>query len=304
MEKATRGHGNSSSQEKQSHALTKKARLIEDILTEPDLYRVLGAQRTATEFELRKHYLERSKIVHPDKLPHHPGSTGAFQRLSHAYEILKKPSLRSHYDRESRRSVGRDPSFPYKPTFIGGDQTFKGAVESILNDFLHGDFALVRKLLEALKQQYPNIVNEEVIVALERAWGRIRELILTTRTYALLISIELSRIHRVQKKLFSLGYLDVIGRIRLTKQLVQVTLAVPVRVDRALKRKEEREWIAKQEGRKAVGPDEKMPQKNGGYLLNEKVSKVLEFIVGNSVDDDEEDGDLAKAWGEPSSKEA
>lgn len=34
---------------------------------------------------------------------------------------------------------------------------------SILNEFLNGDFALVRKLLEALRGQYPGLINEEVI---------------------------------------------------------------------------------------------------------------------------------------------
>lgn len=136
-----------------------------------------------------------------------------------------------------------------------------------------------------------------VTVAIERAFGRIRELILTTRTYALLISIELGRIHRVQKKLLSLGYFDVIGRVRLTMQLVRVTLAVPVRVDRALQRKEEREWRSKQAGWTAVGVKEH--GNNSAYLLNEKVSRVLAFIAGDKMEDEEEDRDwMGRFWGE------
>lgn len=105
--------------------------------------------------------------MHPDKLPSHPDSTSAFQRLSHAYEILKKPSLRSHYDREStrpsRHGGAKKGHFPGNHPFISGEQTFRGAVVSILNEFLNGDFALVRKLLEALRGQYPSLINEEVI---------------------------------------------------------------------------------------------------------------------------------------------
>lgn len=196
---------------------------------------------------------------------------------------------------------------------------------SILNEFLNGDFALVRKLLEALKGQYPSLVNEEVIgssppmifvltwiaksnrlttVAIERAFSCIKELILTTRTYALLISIELGRIHRVQKKLLSLSYFDVLGRMRLTMQLVRVTLAVPVRVDRALLRKEEREWSAKQAGWNAVGVG--MKEMKGREtearkgLLNERVSRILAFIAGDKMEDEEEDRDwMGKFWGEP-----
>lgn len=284
--------------------LSRKALLINEILTEPSLYKVLGVTNHATDTELRRHYLDRSKIVHPDKLPAHANSTEAFQRLSHAYEILRKPSLRAHYDREVSRSWlsgGGEPREFYcgETSFISGDQTFRGAVVSILNEFLDGDFGLVRKLLGALNKQYPSLVNEEVIVAIERAFGRIRELILTTRTYALLISIELGRIHRVQKKLLSLGYFDIIGRVRLTMQLVRVTLAVPVRMDRALQRKEEREWRSRQAGWTAVGVKEHA-NCSGAYLLNEKISRVLAFIAGDKMEDEEEDRDwMGRFWGEP-----
>lgn len=78
--------------------------------------------------------------------------------------------MRSHYDRESTRpnqhGNGRREYFSERQPFISGEQTFKGAVVSILNEFLVGDFALVRKLLEALNKQYPSLVNEEVIGSL------------------------------------------------------------------------------------------------------------------------------------------
>lgn len=108
-----------------------------------------------------------------------------------------------------------------------------------------------------------------------------RELVLTTRTYALLIYIELGRIHRVQKGLMGLGYLDVVGRARLTIHLVRVTIAVPMRVDRALKQREERAWRAKVAGLHAAGitPTESMGKAG---ILNDRISKVLEFIVGNA----------------------
>lgn len=86
-------------------------------------------------------------------------------------------------------------------------------------------------------------------------------------------------------------------------QLVRVTLAVPVRVDRALQRKEEREWRAKQAGWNAVGVKDQMEGrggKNGGYLLNERVSRVLAFIAGDKMEDEEEDRDwMGRFWGEP-----
>lgn len=283
--------------------LAYKSRLIEEILSSADLYRVLGAAPHSTPSDLRRHYLERSKIVHPDKLPSHPLSTPAFQRLSHAYEILKKPSLRAHYDRESRQSRPASTanttsaSNPSSPT-ISGETTFRGAVLCILSEFLHGDFQLVRRLLGALGRQYPGLVNDETIASLESSFARMRELVLTTRTYALLISIELGRLQRVQRRLMGLGYFDVVGRLRVGMQLVRVTLAIPVRVDRALRRREEREWRAKRAAWEStgVGVEER---KAGAVLLNERVCKVLEFIVGREVEDEEEDCvRWCQYWGE------
>jgi hypothetical protein len=180
---------------------------------------------------------------------------------------------------------------PDKTTFLGGEYTFRSAVEAILNEFMTGDFVIVRRWLESLHAQYPNLVSEEVVINVERSFIRIRELVLTTRTYALLIYIELGRIHRVQKRLMGLGYLDVVGRARLTIHLVRVTLAVPMRVDRALKQREEKAWRAKVAGLQARGitPTETM---GSAGILNDRVSKVLEFIVGAAGKDEGAD----EAW--------
>jgi hypothetical protein len=123
------------------------------------------------------------------------------------------------------------------------------------------------------------LVSKEVVVNVERSFIRIRELVLTTRTYALLIYIELGRIHKAQKQLTGLGYLDVVGRTRSTVHLVRVTLAVPVRVDRALKQREEKAWRAKVAGLQARGITPTKTMGRAG-ILNDRVSKVLEFLVG------------------------
>lgn len=180
---------------------------------------------------------------------------------------------------------------PDKTNFLGGEHTFRSAVEAILHEFMTGDFAIVRTWLESLHAQYPNLVSEEIIINVEKSFIRIRELVLTTRTYALLIYIELGRIHRVQKRLMGLGYMDVIGRARLTIHLVRVTLAVPMRVDRALKQREEKAWRAKAAGLQAAGLPPAETMKRAG-ILNDRVSQVLEFIVGAAGKDEGAD----EAW--------
>ncbi|TVY18639.1 Chaperone protein dnaJ 39 [Lachnellula arida] len=272
----------------QASAIQEKDGIIQSILHEEDLYIILGAPRSATPAELRKFYLDRSRITHPDKPPFHPLSTSAFQRLGFAFDILKSPSSRRTYDRASKPTSSQ---LPDKTSFLGGEHTFRSAVEAILQEFMTGDFVIVRRWLESLHAQYPHLVSEEVVLNVERSFIRIRELVLTTRTYALLIYIELGRIHRVQKRLMGLGYLDVVGRARLSIHLVRVTLAVPMRVDRALKQREEKAWRAKTAGLQARGitPTETMGQAG---ILNERVSKVLEFIVGAAGKDEGAD----EAW--------
>jgi hypothetical protein len=164
----------------------------------------------------------------------------------------------------------------------------------VLQEFLTGDFVLVRRWLESLHSLYPNLVSEEIIINVEKSFIRIRELVLTARTYALLIYIELGRIHRVQKRLMGLGYLDVVGRARLTIHLVRVTLAIPMRVDQALKQREERAWRAKVAGLQAAGLTVSETRVPAG-ILNERVSKVLEFIVGRAGKDEGVDDAWASA---------
>ena len=95
----------------------------------------------------------------------------------------------------------------------------------------------------------------------------------------------------MQKRLMGLGYFDVVGRTRLTFHLVRVTLAVPMRVDRALKQREEKAWRAKSAGLQARGITPN-PQMRSAGILNDRVSKVLEFIVGVAGEDEGAD----EAW--------
>lgn len=135
-------------------------------------------------------------------------------------------------------------------------------------------------------------MSEEVVITIQESFIRIRELVLNTRTYALLIYIELGRIRRVQKRLMALSYLDVLGRARMTVHLVRVTLAVPMRVDRALKEREEKAMRAKVAGSHARGVQGIGEEERRAGILNERVSKVLEFIVGEAGRDDSAD----EAW--------
>ncbi|WP_222182251.1 DnaJ domain-containing protein [Geminicoccus harenae] len=76
-------------------------------------YAALGLPVTATADEIRRAFNERAKLLHPD----HAGDGGdpaAFQRVLDAYEVLRDPSRRLHYDADSVE-LGRDEPAPERP---------------------------------------------------------------------------------------------------------------------------------------------------------------------------------------------
>ncbi|ATZ55578.1 hypothetical protein BCIN_12g01610 [Botrytis cinerea B05.10] len=267
--------------------------VIQSILTEEDLYKILGAQRSASGAELRRCYLERSKICHPDRIPYHPLSTRAFQRLAFSFEILKSPSSRRSYDSAtSLSSISTAASLPTKHPSppLASDNLFRTTVSSLIHDFLTGDFITIRSLLSSLNTQYPHLINTDVTSSIEVAFIKVRELVMRGRVWALLIYIEMGRIWRVQKRLRELGRWDLVGKARMMLLLVRVVVAVPVRVDRALKARVEKERRRMKTGSETNKLDERLDSEDElarGGILNERVCKVLEFIVGEAGNDEE-----------------
>lgn len=215
--------------------------------------------------------------------------------MGFAFEILKTPSTRHTYDTTTSRSSrhSHHAQLPTRTFFLTPSQTFQSAVATILTDFLSGDFAITRRHLLTLSRRYPHILTPSLITSVESSFIKIRDLALKGRVYALIIYIEMGRIGRVVKELNQVGWLDVVGRTRLTFLLVRVTLAVPVRIDKALRIREERKW--KREVERVNGGEQgtigNMQLQKAG-ILNERVSKVLEFMVGAAGKDEGAD----EAW--------
>lgn len=66
-----------------------------------DLYAELHLPHDASAKYIKKSYRKLAKSVHPDK-NQHPEATAKFQRLNHAYEVLKDERLRAEFDLEWR----------------------------------------------------------------------------------------------------------------------------------------------------------------------------------------------------------
>lgn len=64
-------------------------------MAEPDLYKILGVSRSASDSEIKKAYHKLAKTYHPDK---NPESGEKFKEISFAYEVLTNPDKREIYD--------------------------------------------------------------------------------------------------------------------------------------------------------------------------------------------------------------
>ncbi|KAK4047332.1 hypothetical protein OIV83_005510 [Microbotryomycetes sp. JL201] len=214
---------------------TKDAIALVKLINETeDLYQILGVNKKAKSEEIRRAFLGRSRICHPDKLPDFAAATPAFQRLSYAYETLSKPASRRIYDLGGGRSF--DQATPKDGSAGLGDETLNGVLRSVFTEFLNGDFEMIRVFVNALNEGNPGLnLGDETVDSLEGAFRRVREVLLSGQKYMRLIRFELIRLYQIQSNLRALSYFDILGRLRLTLALTRVTLEIPMVLDKAMR---------------------------------------------------------------------
>src|SRR5215475_9200387 len=101
-------------------------------MTKRDYYEVLGAEKGASEEEIKKAYRKLAVKYHPDKNPGDKSAEEKFKELGEAYEVLSDPQKRALYDQYGhaafdRRSGGfgrtggfHDPFEVFREVFGGG----------------------------------------------------------------------------------------------------------------------------------------------------------------------------------------
>ncbi|THV03179.1 DnaJ-domain-containing protein [Dendrothele bispora CBS 962.96] len=222
-------------QETDTQTEAERNQTLEEVLASDDLYQVLGISKCTylDRVALRRAYLLRSRACHPDKFPNNKeNATLAFQKVAVAYDVLSKPSSKRLYD-------GRSPRSPYnafaaRPTGHA-EETFRGAVISVFNDFLDGDLEVIRNFLKTTSDLNPSLgLGDEGINSVITALQSIRERALTCRTCVYVLHAELSRLIEVQHALRQLSYFDLFGRSRLSIQLTRITLSLPIALEKAL----------------------------------------------------------------------
>ncbi len=62
-----------------------------------DYYKVLGVSRNATQDEIRKAFRKHARLYHPD-VNKSEDADAQFKKINEAYEVLKDPEKRKHYD--------------------------------------------------------------------------------------------------------------------------------------------------------------------------------------------------------------
>ena len=68
-----------------------------------DYYKILGVDKKIPQSEVKKAYLKRAKLFHPDLHPDDPKAKAKFQALNEAYEVIKDPDKRKKYDQYGER---------------------------------------------------------------------------------------------------------------------------------------------------------------------------------------------------------
>ena len=63
-----------------------------------DYYKILGVDKTIPQKDVKRAYLKRAKLFHPDLHPDDPKAKAKFQALNEAYDVICDPEKRRKYD--------------------------------------------------------------------------------------------------------------------------------------------------------------------------------------------------------------
>ncbi|TFY56395.1 hypothetical protein EVG20_g8939 [Dentipellis fragilis] len=230
----------------------------------------------------------RTDSLFISKFPDNPEATVAFQKVSVAYNVLSTPASKRIYDSHpsSREFANMETGAE-----VRAEETLRSVVIGVFNDFLDGDFEMVRTLLRAMNDLNPSLrLGEEGISSILTALQSVRERVLTCRVFTQTLLSTFSHLLETQASLSKLSYLSVRPRARLSLRLARITLALPLALDstmrqhrrararsRARRRNGERFWADRADSDEdADGPDE---DAEAGRVFPRRVLMLIEGLV-------------------------
>ncbi|KAF7729872.1 hypothetical protein EC973_003606 [Apophysomyces ossiformis] len=234
-----------------------KYRCVDQILMAPDYYYVLGVPKEATTEEIRRAYIRKSRVCHPDKfVPPYPRATESFQLLSVAYETLSNPSSKLVYDLSKHKG-----STPFAATEDENpNDTLQRVLHQLFIEMMEGEFSTMRVFFNGLNKTNPGMqVSEDAIIHIEMAFRKMRQLFLSTHQYYKVIQFELMRLYELQQQLRDLSYFNVWRRMQLSITICKVLLQLPIMINTESKQKEH----TNQEG-----------------ILGVRVESALKLVIG------------------------
>ncbi|KAI8138183.1 hypothetical protein BJV82DRAFT_302050 [Fennellomyces sp. T-0311] len=217
----------------------KKYQYVEEILSAPDYYHVLGVGKEAPTEDIRRAYIRRSRVCHPDKfVPPYPRATESFQLLSLAYETLSNPSSKLMYDLSKQQ---HPMASPMHDDDENPNDTLQRVLHQLFIEMMDGEFQTMRAFIHALNETNPGMhISEDAIIQIELAFRKMREVLLSTHTYYKVIQFELMRLYELQQELRRLSYFDLWRRMRLSITICKVLLQLPIMINTASREKRER----------------------------------------------------------------
>ena len=74
-------------------------------VADTSFYEMLGVAPEATEGEIKKGYMKKARLMHPDKNPDDPEAKEKFQKLGEAYQVLSNADARAKYDARGKEGL-------------------------------------------------------------------------------------------------------------------------------------------------------------------------------------------------------
>jgi molecular chaperone DnaJ len=85
----------------------------------PDLYRLLGVSRAASQADIAQAWRRRARAEHPDSRPGDAAAPDRFRALAGAWHVLGDPARRAAYDQALARDQAPSPAWrPPEPTVL------------------------------------------------------------------------------------------------------------------------------------------------------------------------------------------